>query len=325
MTALKLWNFSSYDENRLSKIADEQKMQAKKASEEKAAQATKEINEMQGTSSLQDLADGYVLTLGGIQNSSTGKVLTDEEKANWEEEHSLNIGQENGIRKPMEFDWNYKDLKNEQGSWNEQRWMNREDDKYKIDGIEFTSDEVRQSVDVIHYAMNQLPPAGSILNYDDYAKMGTAYATVHNYSEQYLTKDQGEVLERSIMDRINYVVEAETNTMKKNGYYEDPNDLYSNKREDGNVMIFSATNQFLIRDIFNAYAGMNVGNEESVKNADHTFSNDMTKVLQANSGNKKPGSASFAINLYLEGIHKNVMNANAFLENFSKNRINVQI
>lgn len=85
---------------------------------------------------------------------------------------------------------------------------------YNIDGTMFTNEEMQACKEVVKNAIAVLPRKGSSLDYSDYALMGIASNAVGSYAKEHLTKDQAEIVNRSIEEYIDSLKQAEKESQK---------------------------------------------------------------------------------------------------------------
>ena len=78
----------------------------------------------------------------------------------------------------------------------------------------FTNEEMQACKEVVKNAIAVLPRKGSSLDYSDYALMGIASNAVGSYAKEHLTKDQAEIVNRSIEEYIDSLKQAEKESQK---------------------------------------------------------------------------------------------------------------
>ena len=83
---------------------------------------------------------------------------------------------------------------------------------YNVDGVSFSNDEMKACKEVVKNAIAALPTKGSDLDYEDYAVMGIAANTEH------LTEEQAEIVNKSINDYLDSLVQAEKERHAGSGY-----------------------------------------------------------------------------------------------------------
>ena len=89
---------------------------------------------------------------------------------------------------------------------------------YDVDGVYFTNEEMKACKEVAKNAIAALPTKGSDLDYEDYAAMGIAANMVNTYATEHLTEEQAEVVNKSINDYLDSLVQAEKERHARSGY-----------------------------------------------------------------------------------------------------------
>ena len=89
---------------------------------------------------------------------------------------------------------------------------------YEIDGVRFTNEEMKRCKELVKQAVLELPSMGSDLDYEDYAAMGLAENMVSTYAKEHLTEEQANVLEQSISDYMEQLINAEQERQAGEGY-----------------------------------------------------------------------------------------------------------
>ena len=92
---------------------------------------------------------------------------------------------------------------------------------YNIDGIKFTNDEMQACKEVVKNAIAGLPIKGSSLDYSDYAMMGIASSMVSSYANEHLTEDQAAIINKSMEEYIDSLMQAERESQEKSGCFTD--------------------------------------------------------------------------------------------------------
>lgn len=325
MSAIKLWDYNSYDVDRLSKLADQKREEGRNYAKQKAERSEAQIRA--NFANAVDLTEGYSISMEGMRNKETGEIMSAEEKAAWLEKYSSKMPQVSlADREPATFRWSIEDLQMEHHTGDDACWNSK--DTYKIDGVDFTCDETRKAVDVIHQAMSAMPSAGGVLHYQDYAKMGLAVAMVNQYSKENLNEEQAKVMDKAVCDWANYVIEIQTQRLKREGWYEDPSDNYFNKRKEITVngqksitTLDSASNQSMIRTIFDTYAKLNPRDKSAVEKANNTLYNLLLQAYRPTSGK---GAEQF-VSWIMPEVRTSASNVTAFLNNISKGGIDVRV
>lgn len=325
MSEIKLWNYSTYDVDRLSKLADQKREEGRAYAKQVAADAHAQIKA--NAANAVNLTEGYSLAVGGMRNKETGEVVSEEEHAAWLERHNQKYPEISlADRAPVTFRWDTDELRMEHHTGDDAYWNSK--DTYRIDGVDFTSDEARKAVDVIHQAVSAMPPAGSVLHYQDYAKMGLAVAMVNQYSKENLNEEQAKVMDKAACDWANYVIEAQTGTLKRDGWYEDPSDNYFNKRKEITVngvksitTLDSASNQSMIRTIFDTYAKLNPRDKSAVEKANNTLYNLLLQAYRPTSGK----GAEQVVSRLMPEVSTSASNMTAFLNSISASGIDVRV
>ena len=82
---------------------------------------------------------------------------------------------------------------------------------YNVDGVSFTNEEMKACKEVVKNAIAALPTKGSDLDYEYYAAMGIASNMVNTYATEHLTEEQAEVVNKSINDYLDSVVQSASN------------------------------------------------------------------------------------------------------------------
>lgn len=92
---------------------------------------------------------------------------------------------------------------------------------YHVDGVTFSNEEMKACKSVVKNALADLPSMGSDLDYEDYAVMGMATNMVNTFAKEHLTKEQEEVVSKSISDYLERLIQAEKDRHAQNGYLMD--------------------------------------------------------------------------------------------------------
>ena len=136
-------------------------------------------------------------TSGTMQELSTEEVREMREKAR-NEQRTLNVDRSEIV--------------------NNVYWKTGDNITYNVDGVTFSNDEMKACKEVVKSAIAALPTKGSDLDYEDYAVMGIAANMVNIYATEHLTEEQAEVVNKSINDYLNSLVQAEKERHAGNGY-----------------------------------------------------------------------------------------------------------
>lgn len=92
---------------------------------------------------------------------------------------------------------------------------------YDIDGVTFTNAQMKVCKEVVRNAISALPAKGSDLDYKDYASMGIATNMVNSYAKENLTEEQAAVINKSMEDYINSLMQAEKERQNSQEYFTD--------------------------------------------------------------------------------------------------------
>lgn len=92
---------------------------------------------------------------------------------------------------------------------------------YSVNGVTFTNAEMKACKEVVKNAIAALPVKGSDLDYEDYASMGIAVNMVSSYAKENLTEEQAAVVNKSIEEYINSLVQAEKERQSGSEYFID--------------------------------------------------------------------------------------------------------
>lgn len=182
-----------------------------------------------------------------------------------------------------------------------------EDATYKIDGVQFSKNEVDTIKEVLKKAISTLPTVGSNLNYSDYAAMGIAINSVSSWADEKLTKDQSEVVKQSIQNYTDNMVVAERNMQEATGVKIDNSKYYgatiSNDETDqminylketvskvtgqlykpsvnASALQQSATNTTLCSSIKDLFANVDLHDNDALKNAYEEYKNMVKPAYQ---------------------------------------------
>ncbi len=168
------------------------------------------------------------------------------------------------------------------------------DRAFVIDGVEFSSDEMKAVKEVVGSAVKSVGKrAGSNLDYNDYAKMGIAENQVRAYVAENLTEEQAEVVNRTVSGYMNHMIqkEMESSYVIEDSYYgkRDVNDdiaaikqytkdmvaksnlpeqtkrVFAATKVDAPVMVISASNAELANSIRSTFADVNMEDEAEWK------------------------------------------------------------
>lgn len=102
---------------------------------------------------------------------------------------------------------------------------------YDVNGVTFTNAEMKACKEVVKNAIAALPVKGSDLDYEDYASMGIAVNMVSSYAKENLTEEQAAVVNKSIEEYINSLVQAEKERQSSSGYFTDDTEGVGNTGE----------------------------------------------------------------------------------------------
>lgn len=89
---------------------------------------------------------------------------------------------------------------------------------YNVDGVIFSNEEMKDCKEVVKNAIAALPIKGSDLDYEDYAAMGIAANMVNAYAMDNLTEKQAEVVNKSIEDYLDSLVQAKKERHSQSSY-----------------------------------------------------------------------------------------------------------
>lgn len=92
---------------------------------------------------------------------------------------------------------------------------------YNIDGITFTVEELSECREVMKNAVSMLPIKGSSLDYTDYASMGIATNMVSSYAENNLTEEQAGVVNQTMREYLDSMMQAEQERYNDEKYFID--------------------------------------------------------------------------------------------------------
>ena len=99
---------------------------------------------------------------------------------------------------------------------------------YNVDGVSFSNDEMKACKTILKNAIAMLPTMGSDLDYEDYASMGIAGNMVNTYVTEHLSEEQAEVVNKSINDYLDSLVQSEKERHAQSGYLIDDTDGVGN-------------------------------------------------------------------------------------------------
>ena len=139
-------------------------------------------------------------TSGTMQEISTEEVREMREKAR-NEQRTLNVDRSEIV--------------------NNVYWKTGDNITYNVDGVSFTNEEMKACKEVVKNAIAALPTKGSDLDYEDCAAMGIAANMVNTYATEHLTVEQAEVINKSINDYLDSLVQAEKERHAQSGYFID--------------------------------------------------------------------------------------------------------
>ena len=187
---------------------------------------------------------------------------------------------------------------------------------YEIDGVRFTNEEMKRCKELVKQAVSELPSMGSDLDYEDYAAMGLAENMVSTYAKEHLTEEQANVLEQSISDYMEHLIDAEKERQSGEGYFIDQqnsigptgelNNYYAMRKTLGesaaesfikllNEKIPEQTKHTLLANLEHAQTSGSV--VQSVTNRELAG---MIRELFKNTDMKNPSAMSSACNKYKE-------------------------
>ena len=92
---------------------------------------------------------------------------------------------------------------------------------YNIDGVAFTTAELSACREVMKNAISMLPIKGSSLDYTDYASMGIASNMVSSYAKENLTEEQAGVVNQTMEEYLDSMVQAEQERYNDDKYFID--------------------------------------------------------------------------------------------------------
>lgn len=102
---------------------------------------------------------------------------------------------------------------------------------YDVNGVMFTNADMKACKEVVKNAIAALPVKGSDLDYEDYASMGIAVNMVSSYAKKNLTEEQAAVVNKSIEEYINSLVQAEKESQGTSEYFIDDTEGVGNTGE----------------------------------------------------------------------------------------------
>ncbi|MBR4983023.1 MAG: hypothetical protein IKY94_10725 [Lachnospiraceae bacterium] len=149
-------------------------------------------------------------TSGTMQELSTEEVTAMREKAR-NEQRLLNVDRSEIV--------------------NNVYWKTGDNITYNVDGVSFTNEEMKACKEVVKNAIAALPTKGSDLDYEDCAAMGIAANMVNTYATEHLTVEQAEVINKSINDYLDSLVQAEKERHAQSGYFIDDTEGVGGKGE----------------------------------------------------------------------------------------------
>lgn len=97
-------------------------------------------------------------------------------------------------------------------------WKTGDNITYNVDGVAFSNEEMKACKAVVKNAIAALPTKGSDLDYEDYVAMGIADNMVKTYATEHLTEEQAAIVNKSIKDYLNSLVQAEKERHVQSGY-----------------------------------------------------------------------------------------------------------
>ena len=110
-------------------------------------------------------------------------------------------------------------------------WKTGDNITYNVNGVSFSNEEMKACKAVVKNAIAELATKGSDLDYKDYATMGIAANMVNTYATEHLTKEQAEVVNKSIKDYLDSLVQTEKERHVQSGYLIDATEGVGNKED----------------------------------------------------------------------------------------------
>lgn len=89
---------------------------------------------------------------------------------------------------------------------------------YDVNGVKFTNKEMKACKEIVRNAISALPTRGSDLDYKDYASMGIASNMVNSYAKDNLTDEQAAVIDKTVQEYLDRLVQAENERYQNSTY-----------------------------------------------------------------------------------------------------------
>lgn len=107
----------------------------------------------------------------------------------------------------------------------------RDNITYNVEGVAFTNAEMKVCKEIMKNAILTLPIKGSDLDYEDYAAMGIASNMVNSYAKENLTEEQAAVLNKSMQEYLNSLIQEEKESQSSRGCFTDNTELVGSTGE----------------------------------------------------------------------------------------------
>lgn len=128
---------------------------------------------------------------------------------------------------------------------------------YNIDGVTFTAAELSACREVMKNAISMLPIKGSSLDYTDYASMGIATNMVSSYAQKNLTEEQAGVVNQTMEEYLDSMVQAEQERHSGEKYFIDHTEdgdqgarnQYYNVREIADREMYVGLREMFLREL----------------------------------------------------------------------------
>lgn len=221
---------------------------------------------------------------------------------------------------------------------------------FRIDGVQFSKNEVESAQKVMRNAISFLQTAGSNLDYKDYASMGIAISSVSTWADGNLSEEQSSVLKKAIKDYTDYMSASERENQQRMGVSIDDNKNYgatiSNGETDkminhlkehlskvtgknyahsyGNVVIQqSATNRKLTSDLKDLFVNIDLTDADSVQQTYQKFMEMVTPAYNSYGITNQQNGLNNVLRQNINNFAAQISASNAFLAKIGNNAVDI--
>lgn len=151
--------------------------------------------------------------------------------------------------------------------------------KFKVNGVDFTLEELMDSSKVMDYAKSKLPTIKSGLDYEDYAEMGIVKGKVNTYAEKNLNTEQQKLINSTMSARIQKIIDSVPEKIDED--YKKGIVLDKNNRFYGIKNVAAATNNQYAQEIMHTFENVDYSNVHSFEKATEIYKSLIKPVLES--------------------------------------------